>query len=64
METVSDFWEWISDEFIIKFSPKGYYNGQTYPNVNLFLNDHSSLFIGSPMIRQLRVKKGNFNIKT
>jgi hypothetical protein len=56
--TVENFWDWISNGFIKKFNAKSYYNGQNYSNINLFLNDHSSMLIGYPTIRQLRIQKG------
>jgi hypothetical protein len=56
--TVENFWDWISNGFIKKFNAKSYYNGQNYSNINLFLNDHSSILIGYPTIRQLRIQKG------
>ena len=40
-----------------KFSPKAYYNGKNYSNPNFYLDDHSSVLIGHPIIRQLRIHR-------
>ena len=56
--TEKNFWHWLSNEFMLKLNAKSYYNGQDFASINLYLNDMTSVLIGYPIMRQLRINKG------
>ena len=58
--SVEDFWEWVSGDFLENLKAVSYYNGDTFANINLYLDDVSSVLIGYPSLRQLRTKNSIF----
>ena len=63
INNVQDFWKWISVDFVntIK-ADKSFYNAairETYASFDAYLNDASSILVGYPILRQLRIKNGN-----
>ena len=59
MEKFEDFWHWVSYEFIDKVKATEFYNGANYSNIGTYINDTSSILIGYPTIRQIRIKNSN-----
>ena len=55
----NELWSWLKSDFINNFQTQQFYNGQRLDNSNLFLSDYTSILIGYPTIRQIRVKNGN-----
>jgi len=59
---VQDFWHWTSHTFLSSLkADQSMYNHskrQTYRRFDIFLNDATSVLIGYPIMRQLRVKNG------
>ena len=56
-----EFWQWLNNKFLNNFkvnsSAFAYNSRPSYSNIDIYLNDASSILIGYPTIRQLRVKK-------
>ena len=57
VKQIDDVWDWTETYFLKALSSKTWYNGRD-TNFNKFLFDYSSMVIGSPILRQLRVKNG------
>jgi hypothetical protein len=59
---VQDFWHWTSSNFLhtLKADQSMFNHSirQTYRRFDTFLNDATSVLIGYPIMRQLRVKNG------
>ena len=60
IKNINELWSWLKSDFINNFQSQQFYNGQSLDNSNLFLSDYTSILIGYPTIRQIRVKNGNF----
>ena len=64
INNVDSLYEWITGEFsdLIKADTSVYNSSSRlmYTNINLYTSDASSILIGYPTLRQLRVKKGDF----
>lgn len=56
---LDDVWSWTETYFLKALSSKTWYNGRP-TKLNKYLFDYSSIIIGNPILRQLRVKNGNF----
>ena len=61
INNISELWSWLKSDFINNFQTEKYYNGQKLDDLNLYLSDYNSVLIGYPTIRQIRVKKSNYN---
>ena len=59
---MQDLWKWVSFDFWEKLKAnKSVYNAsirETYSTFESYVDDASSILIGYPILRQLRVKKG------
>ena len=59
---VQDLWSWLANDVIDKLNVnKTLYNASlrtTYANFDSYANDATSILIGYPILRQLRVEKG------
>ena len=58
IKNINELWSWLKSDFINNFQSQQFYNGQRLDNSNLFLSDYTSILIGYPTIRQIRVKNG------
>ena len=64
IKNTNELWSWLKFDFINNFQTKQFYNLQRLENSNLFLSDYTSMLIGYPTIRQIRVKNGNLPLLT
>ena len=64
MKNIQELWSWISNDFLDSLkADESVYNSSirySYSNLNIWLDDASSILIGYPILRQLRLKKGLF----
>ena len=62
VKNVKHFWKWVSNDFLSNLvEHETIFNASirsTYLNFDHYLNDASSILIGYPIIRQLRIQKG------
>jgi len=67
VSSVTELWKWISNDFLVNVKINTIkYNfsmRQSYTNIELFMSDMSSVVVGYPILRQLRVKKGKYPLK-
>ncbi len=60
---MNSFWQWVRFNFLNNLNAdKNVYNQtlrSTYSDFDVHLNDATSILIGYPIIRQLRIKNGN-----
>ena len=59
INNINELWSWLKSDFINNFQTQKYYNSQKLDNLNLYLSDYTSILIGFPTIRQIRVKNSN-----
>ena len=63
MNDVNDFWRWISNDYPVRlYANKTLYNSslrETYSNFDSYVNDATTILIGHPILRQLRVENSN-----
>lgn len=53
----SRFWTWMTNIFVPGIFATNWYNGDEESN-NVYISDKSSVLIGMPRVRQLRVQEG------
>ena len=60
---MNSFWQWVRFNFLNNLiADQNVYNQtirSTYSEFDVYLNDATSILIGYPIIRQLRIKNGN-----
>lgn len=54
------FWTWMSTNFTASVFGSRWYNGKEETN-GIYISDKSSILLGMPRIRQLRIKKGDLH---
>lgn len=54
------FWTWMSTNFTASVFGIRWYNGKEETN-GIYISDKSSILLGMPRIRQLRIKKGDLH---
>ena len=57
VNNVNEFWKWLSFDFINTLKSIDINNVQSVSNNNYFLSDSTSVLIGYPIVRQIRIKK-------
>ena len=64
VNNVQDFWHWSSNSFLSNLKAnQSFYNHsirETYRRFGIYLNDATSVLIGFPIMRQIRIKNGMF----
>lgn len=62
IKNVDDFWKWMSGDFLDTLKLDSSFRNSSekdmFKNEDLFLNEPTSILIGFPILRQIRLRKG------
>ena len=61
MDSKDSLWNWTENDLLPSLYNTKWYNGQPFEYEEGFISDKQTFMLGMPRLRQLRVKKGEFD---
>ena len=62
MDSKDSLWNWTENDLLPNLYNTNWYNGQPFDYEEGFISDKQTFMLGMPRLRQLRVKKGEFDL--